>query len=261
MVITQLWIYPIKSCQGIAVSSVDLLASGFKHDREMMIVDEKTGMFVTQRSDKILSHIKVVLPDENNVSIIFNQRAITFEKQYVNTVNSKVWKRELKAFDQGDTVAQFLSEIIGRNVRLLAIRPMDTLNSAKNILFQDSQAVHLVTEFSLHHCQQHLADYHIDVQRFRPNIVIGSRISEDAFPPFIEDNWQKIQTEHTELIIKKRCERCTIPSINPQTLAKEKAIDHYLQQHRTFKKKPVFGISGYASKLGTLHVGDPIQYT
>ncbi len=259
MIITQLWIYPIKSCRGIAVSSVDLLASGLRYDREMMIVDVQTGKFVTQRSDKVLAHIEVKLIDEKSVQISFNQDVVVFEKQYLYPVNSTVWKREVPAFDQGDKVAHFLSKIIGRDVRLLATRPVDTENAQKNILFQDGQAVHLLTESSLHHIQQALADYDIDEQRFRPNIVIGKSETDEKLAAFCEDNWQEISTQQVTLEITKLCERCAIPSINPQTLEKEKAVDQYLKQYRIINRKPVFGVCGYGSQLGKLTVGDIVK--
>ncbi|MDP8161783.1 MOSC N-terminal beta barrel domain-containing protein [Pasteurella skyensis] len=263
MVITQLWIYPIKSCKGIAVSSIDLLESGLRYDREMMIVDDETGKFVTQRSDKILAHIEVSLPDEESVQLTFNKRSIIFKKQYIQTqaVDTTVWRRDVPAFDQGDEVACFLSQIIGRNVRLLATRPVDTLNAQKNILFQDGQAVHLLTESSLNHAQQALSDYQIDTQRFRPNIVIGKSEPNEILEAFSEDNWKKVSTEQIDLTITKLCERCAIPSINPQTLDKERAVDHYLKQYRMIDKKPMFGVCGYSSKLGTLNIGDTIIVT
>ena len=37
--IAGLWVYPIKSCAGIAVPSAPLLATGLAHDRACMVVD------------------------------------------------------------------------------------------------------------------------------------------------------------------------------------------------------------------------------
>ena len=37
--IGQLWIFPIKSCAGIAVQSARLLPTGLEHDRAFMLVD------------------------------------------------------------------------------------------------------------------------------------------------------------------------------------------------------------------------------
>jgi uncharacterized protein YcbX len=41
--VSQLWIYPIKSCRGIPVDSAQLAAFGFENDRVYMLVEEKPG--------------------------------------------------------------------------------------------------------------------------------------------------------------------------------------------------------------------------
>ena len=38
--VSQLWIYPLKSCRGIRVDSAQLSAFGFEHDRIYMLVEE-----------------------------------------------------------------------------------------------------------------------------------------------------------------------------------------------------------------------------
>ncbi len=264
MIVTQLWIYPIKSCQGIALSSANLLSSGLRHDREMMIVDAETGRFVTQRSDAVLAHIGVALPNDEQVTLTYDGESFTFDKSYYRPASAEVWRRNVPAFDQDDEVADFLSDIIDRKVRLLATRPTDTADSDKPILFQDGQAVHILTEFSLQHAQQILGDYDIDVRRFRPNIVIGVDASESndskQFTAFMEDEWKHLQIGQTELTMTKLCERCAIPTINPETLDKEKAVHAYFKAHRLVNKKPVFGICGYGAKLGNLAVGDRVLY-
>ncbi|PIE44820.1 MAG: hypothetical protein CSA45_05175 [Gammaproteobacteria bacterium] len=261
MIITQLWVYPIKSCQGIALSSADLLSSGLRHDREMMIVDT-SGCFVTQRSNAILAHIGVALSNDGQVTITDDDESFTFDKSYYRPASAEVWRRRVPAFDQGDDVADCLSDIIGHKVRLLATRPSDTAHADKPILFQDGQAVHVLTEFSLQHAQQMLADYDIDVRRFRPNIVIGAAAGDacksNQFSAFMEDKWKHLQTEQVELSITKLCERCVVPTINPQTLSKEKAVYTYFKAHRLVNKKSVFGVCGYGTKLGKLAVGDKV---
>ncbi len=261
MIITQLWVYPIKSCQGTALPSVDLLSSGLRHDREMMIVD-KSGRFVTQRSEAVLARIGVTLPSDQQVTITYNDESFTFEKSYYRPASAEVWQRTVPAFDQGDDIADCLSDIIGREVRLLATRPQDTQQAEKPILFQDGQALHILTEFSLQHAQRSLADYEIDVRRFRPNLVIGATTGGASeahqFSAFVEDQWKHLQTKQVELRITKLCERCVIPTINPQTLRKEKAVSAYFKAHRLVNKKPVFGVCGYGTKLGRLALGDRV---
>ena len=47
--ISQLWVYPIKSCAGVLVKEALLIETGLEFDRAWMVVDE-AGHFVTQRA-------------------------------------------------------------------------------------------------------------------------------------------------------------------------------------------------------------------
>ena len=47
--VTQLWIYPIKSCKGIRVTEAVTATTGLKYDRLFMVVDGNLK-FVSQRS-------------------------------------------------------------------------------------------------------------------------------------------------------------------------------------------------------------------
>jgi uncharacterized protein YcbX len=46
--ISQLFVYPIKSCAGIDLSEIQLQETGLAHDRQFMLVDAQ-GRFVSQR--------------------------------------------------------------------------------------------------------------------------------------------------------------------------------------------------------------------
>ena len=48
MIVSQLCVYPLKSCQAIEVTQAEVKASGFLGDREMMLVSGN-GKFITQR--------------------------------------------------------------------------------------------------------------------------------------------------------------------------------------------------------------------
>ncbi len=254
--ISQLWVYPIKSCQGVQVKAIELLPSGLKDDRSMMIVDEK-GRFVTQRSDAILAHIGVALHD-NTIRLSYQDNQFSFTRQYAQKVSATVWKREIPAFDQGDLVADFLTKIIGKNVRLLATRPSDTSGCENSVLFQDKQAVHLISEASITHAQHHIPQFVIDARRFRPNIVVEE--TENHLPAFAEDTWQSIRTKTCSIVFHEPCERCNIPSINPDTLTVEKAVSNYLTTYRRSGGRPIFGVCGGVEKAGILQVGDFLDY-
>ena len=60
--VSEIWIYPIKSCKGFKTNSAKIVKTGFKHDREFMLVNEE-GRFVTQRQFPLMALIEVTLQE------------------------------------------------------------------------------------------------------------------------------------------------------------------------------------------------------
>src|SRR5918912_1742742 len=61
-----LYVYPIKSCAGISLQRSDLSATGLRHDRRWMLVDE-TGEFMSQRAHPRMALISVRFSAEHLV--------------------------------------------------------------------------------------------------------------------------------------------------------------------------------------------------
>ncbi|CAN6168006.1 unnamed protein product [Urochloa humidicola] len=61
--VTSLFVYPIKSCRGISVPQAPITATGFRWDRQWMLVNTK-GRAVTQRVEPKLALVQVELPPE-----------------------------------------------------------------------------------------------------------------------------------------------------------------------------------------------------
>jgi hypothetical protein len=61
--VSELWVYPIKSCRGIKMDTVQVTARGFHLDRIFMVVDS-TGKFVSQRSHPAMALIDVQIVND-----------------------------------------------------------------------------------------------------------------------------------------------------------------------------------------------------
>ena len=57
-IVSALWVYPVKSCRGIALERSAVEARGLRNDRRWMIVDGE-GTFVTQRTEPRLALVEV----------------------------------------------------------------------------------------------------------------------------------------------------------------------------------------------------------
>lgn len=122
--ITALNRFLLKGGQGELVDSVLVTPRGFNHDREFMAIDG-TGMMLTQRKDPKLALISTHFVDEGNiVSMSANDGSqVVFDvlhqgKEMQTTVHSS---SGLRSIDQGDLVAEFVSEVLDKKARVVRL--------------------------------------------------------------------------------------------------------------------------------------------
>ena len=112
-IIQSLHIYPIKSCAGVALESATLGHAGLESqgaaDREWMVVDADTGLFLTQRQAPRMALIQPTLgsgllnvhaPGRGELPIPLDGAATRRADRHV-----KVWTHECGAIDEGDSAA------------------------------------------------------------------------------------------------------------------------------------------------------------
>ncbi|WP_010121911.1 MOSC domain-containing protein, partial [Burkholderia oklahomensis] len=65
-VISDLFVYPIKSCAGIATVRAQLLVTGLEYDRNWMVTDP-TGAMITQRTHPKLALVRTEIGERDLV--------------------------------------------------------------------------------------------------------------------------------------------------------------------------------------------------
>ena len=125
--ITELNIYPVKSCRGIALSESKLLETGLEHDRRWMVVDE-VGKFVTQREYPRMALIetsigfdRLMLKAPGMLRLELPLEVIEDAPEAARTV--RVWGDSAEAVDEGELPATWLSNFLGKPVRLVKFHP------------------------------------------------------------------------------------------------------------------------------------------
>jgi uncharacterized protein len=91
-----------------------------------------------------------------------------------------------------------------------------------------------------------------DLRRFRTNV----HLQLDA-PAWAEERWEgrRLRLGEVELELLHPCERCAIPTRDPDTQAKDGGLARWLaREHDT-----LFGINARVVRPGTLRVGDPVS--
>lgn len=95
-------------------------------------------------------------------------------------------------------------------------------------------------------------DLPISIRRFRPNFVFTGG------EPYEEDNWNNISIGSSEFVAVKRCARCALPNVDPDTA--EKGIEplRTLSTYRKVDSKVYFGQNLIAVDHSEVRVGDRI---
>ncbi len=261
LIISELYIYPIKSLGGIELQSVELTDRGLQHDRRWMLVDEH-NQFLTQRDfpkmallrtaikgDKLLVYEKGNERDE----LILNLVPDTGEKIRVD-----IWDDNCEAYYISTVADVWFSNKLGSRVKLVYMpdssrREVDKTyaHQAEITSFSDGYPVLIIGQASLDDLNARLEEP-VPMNRFRPNIVFtGGR-------PFEEDEMKHFTIGNASFYGVKLCGRCVITTINQETAAVGKEPLRTLSTFRTINNKVMFGQNILHTGSGRISVGDQL---
>ena len=276
MIVSELCIYPLKSCQGIKLKRAEITPKGFAWDREFMLITQK-GKFLTQRQFPQLAKVRVQISDEQvSLSTIDNRiKPLTFQPILTGTeIEVEIWRDRTRAIDQGDAVAEWFHTFLEldnqKKCRLVKqspqyIRPINrryTTPTQESVSFADSYPYLLTATASLDELNRRLKEieqqdfFPVPMDRFRPNIVVETEQS------FVEGNWKSIQIGRVKFILVKPCSRCIITTTNQQTGETHPSREplRTLGTFRQFGEQGVlFGEYMVPQNLGTIQVGDTVK--
>jgi hypothetical protein len=276
MIVSQLCIYPIKSCQAIQLQKAEVTYKGFAWDREFMLVDRK-GRFLTQRQYPQLAKVIVKIAGENIfLSTVDNcVEPLSFQIDFTGAeLEVEVWGDRTIALDRGDEVANWFHRALDLptqySCRLVRQSPrhLRTINRKTNfskeepVSFADSSPFLITATASLDELNQRIGEIYstsaqkVPMNRFRPNIVINTD------EPFIEGNWKSIQIGEVKFDLVKPCSRCIMTTID-QTTGEKNTFREPLRTlggFRQFGEQGVmFGENMTPQNTGSIAVGDRLQ--
>jgi uncharacterized protein len=218
VVVTGLYVYPVKSTRGIARARVRLTATGFEWDRQWMVIDGK-GTFLSQRTHPKLATIvpriagtelKLSAPGRAVLTL-----PLTADGERVAV---RVWRDACVGVDQGAVANEWVSGVLSQAVQLVRVAPeMQRLADRKFVGsrdvplgFPDGYPILICNEASLEDLNSRLPQK-IPIERFRPNIVVR------GLPPWAEDHIDTMSIGPVTLKLVKPCTRCSIPGLDHLT--------------------------------------------
>jgi hypothetical protein len=238
--ISQLNIYPIKSCDGIQVESSFVTKRGLQYDRDFMVVDEK-GVFVSQRKRPTMALIRTKIDAFRGVLCISAPDMPDLEVPLKESVTESsmeviVWddKCQAKVVETNDWFSTYLKTPNLKLVRFADnfVRPTDPEYAPQGQTgFADGFPFLLASEASIQNMNKRV-NFQISMKRFRPSIVV------DGCSAFEEDSWRdfefRSQPPMTAKVVKP-CARCSIPDVDPETAIydKEMKVSRLMRTFRT----------------------------
>lgn len=260
--VSALYIYPVKSLPGIAVTEARLLPAGLEYDRRWMLVDEY-NIFLSQRVRPEMTQLPVRIEKQNLVithRLTGGELIIPIKETYSGEfAEVTIWDDTCRAEFVDKAADIWFSEALGVKCRLVYM-PEDTRRvvdqryaPGDNITsFADAYPLLLIGQASLDDLN-HRLEIPVPIDRFRPNIVYtgGS--------PFAEDLMAHIRINNIDLYGVKPCARCPIPGIDQVTGKRGKEPLKTLAHYRAKNHKTYFGQNLVHGSGGTISTGDIIE--
>lgn len=226
--VSELVLYPIKSCAGLSVTEATLALDGLSangvHDREWMIVT-RDGLFLTQREFPRMATIAPRIEADELVVEAPGMPPVRLPLAHdaaAPTLEVLIWDEHVLAADCGENAAAWFSDAVGAPCRLVRFRPdvvrpkispwTGGLPAAAR--FSDGYPILLIGQSSLDDLNAKLAKAgreKLPMNRFRPNIVV------EGIDAFEEDFVAAFTDDDISLRPVKPCARCPIPSVDQAT--------------------------------------------
>lgn len=271
--ITDLYIYPVKSCAPIRVEEVDLWETGPAFDRYWMLIDDD-GKFLSQRNCPGMAKIQPSLRFgqlrlEAPGMLALDVPIQGFDFGAAERVSVQVWYSSAEGFVEPDVVNQWFSTFLGRPCRVLRFDPDYRRVCDRDWTGDDEAITHFTDGFpllvtsrasldELNRRLEKVGEPAVEMIRFRPNIVI------DGVEPYAEEDIEYLRHENYTLRLVKPCERCPMPNLDLATGRFNEEPTRTLREYHLSPggKNVLFGINGIitaGADTGKLRVGDVLE--
>lgn len=259
-ILTDIFVYPVKSLAGIKVSSWQVNEKGLLHDRKWMLIDSN-NQFLSQRHVPKMVLIKTQLTDTELILSTSSSGSISLplNPQNGSEIISTIWDDHCLSKTVSKAADQWLSDFLSIECKLVyqpdtVIRPVDPnyAQASDKVNFSDGFPFLITSEASLEALNKAMG-ITLPMQRFRPNLVVSDCGS------YAEDSWREITINNIHFRLPKACSRCSVPTVDTETAETNKEPLTTLNRLRKWNKKVYFGQNALHDTSGTLSVNSEVE--
>lgn len=246
LILSELWIYPIKSIGGFSVTEALAEPRGLQYDRRWMLVDE-TGRFLSQREIPEMALLGTAI-EEAHLRVFWKKNPaehiripLQFPEGSLPEITTTIWDDTCLAQALSTGINDWFSTQLRQKVRLVYM-PDSTHRAAdpqyapegQHVSFADGFPFLIIGQATLDELSRQLAEP-LPMNRFRPNFVFTGGA------PHEEDDWSDFLIGSVAFRGVKRCARCAIPTTNQESAERGVEPLKTLATYRSFNKKILFG--------------------
>jgi len=276
--------HPVKGAAALETPRARLTKEGIEGDRQFMVVHalpDENGVFnfVTQRdrrdkSDKpqglaVMSLIKPQLIGDHLLLTWQGREPIEVPRNYDagREMPVRIWDDVCSAVDQGDQLAEWLSDHLNLQTRLVKAAGSFHRDARQNyiendntIRFQDGYPVHWFYQESVDELSERAGEP-ISWRIFRPNLVASGS------PAQTEHVFAAGEIANIPFLNPKPCDRCPVTNVDQETgeVKSGRALTHLAKYKRwrkiTGEQVVIFGENMLPQGEGEIEVGDEIVLT
>ncbi|XP_028630666.1 molybdenum cofactor sulfurase [Grammomys surdaster] len=261
-IVTNIYLYPIKSCAAVEVTKWPVGSQGLLYDRSWMVVNHN-GICLSQKQEPRLCLIQPFIDLQQRIMVIKAegmepiQVPLEEDGEQTQICQSRVCADRVNTYDCGENVSRWLSKFFGHQCHLIKQSPhfqrnakktprkgqppgaaaaLSLVNKAQYLLVNTSSVLELQQQ--LNTSDQHGKEESLSVKdlisRFRANIITkGARAFE-------EEKWDEISIGSLHFQVLGPCHRCQIICINQKTGQRNQDVFQKLSESRG--RKVNFGV-------------------
>jgi len=265
--------YPVKSMAGEELASIETTPNGFRGDRAYALVDTATGKvgsakgvkrfgellkwraeFVAEPADGgAVPAVRITAPGGASFESDASDASAALKAAFGASV-------ALSSSPPQGLLLEFAAGTLGGKHADTTELP---LAGATPGTFFDLSAVHLVTTATLRRLQEANQGTKVDVDRFRPNLVVDTGDESG----FVENDWAGRTLhigEDAVVRVTIACPRCVMPTLARSDLAAEPKLIRMIAAHNLvdlgdFGRLPCVGVYADVVKPGRIKLGDRIR--
>ena len=258
LVLTEIWVYPIKSLGGISVPNWKVQPKGLTYDRRWMLTVTE-GKFLTQRVHPVMALFRLSI-DEAGLVVTYKGESLTVPFGLADgpEENVVIWDDTVLAREVSTQHSSWFSERVGFDCKLMFFpeenaRPVDPRYKVndEHVGLADAYPLLIIGQSSLDDLNTRL-ESPVPMNRFRPNLVFSGG------DPFEEDTWREFTVGTNRFVGVKPCARCVLTTVNQETAERGTEPLRTLATYRKRDNKILFGQNLVSLDVQEISTGMPV---